>query len=205
MTLQNWLKESKILSVITIHQAEDAVPLARAMAAGGVRVLEITLRTPAALAAIERIAQQVPEVTVGAGTVIHPDQLRQARAAGAQFAVSPGLTAALLTAMREAPFPCVPGVASAAEIMQALDMGFDILKPFPVELLGGLQWLKAHQAVFPHVTFLPTGGITQETMKHYLALPSVIAVGGGWFAPPDLIGRKDWNGIIALARAAAGQ
>ncbi len=198
MTLHEILKQSPVVPVIVVHDENDAVPLAQAILQGGINVLEITLRTSAAFSAIQAIAQQVPEAIVGAGTVLNPYQLRKARDAGAQFAVSPGLTDELLTAAREDQFPFLPGVASAADIMQALQFDFTTVKPFPIELLGGIKWILSHKAVFPHLTFFPSGGITFENMKQYLGLEAVAAVGGSWLTPVDLIKRKDWAGITAL-------
>jgi 2-dehydro-3-deoxyphosphogluconate aldolase/(4S)-4-hydroxy-2-oxoglutarate aldolase len=142
----------------------------------------------------------MPEMIVGAGTVINPYQLHKARDAGAQFAVSPGLTQELLEAAREDQFPYLPGVASASEIMQALHLDFTIVKPFPAELLGSTKWITSHKSVFPHLNFFPSGGITLDNMRHYLALESVIAVGGTWLTPLELIKRKDWPGITALVQ-----
>lgn len=200
MQLQDILKQSPVVPVIVIHNEEDAIPLAKAIIAGGIRVLEITLRTHAALSAIQAISQEIPEAIVGAGTVITPHQLRKAHEMGAQFAVSPGLTTELLTAAREDQFPFLPGVASASEIMMAVQMDFNIVKPFPAELLGSTKWITSHKSVFPHLQFFPSGGITLDNMKHYLALESVIAVGGTWLTPAELMKRKDWASITALVR-----
>lgn len=197
MTLNEILQQSPVVPVIVIHDENDAVPLARAILEGGINVLEITLRTHAAFQAIQLIAEQVPEAIVGAGTVLNPYQLRKARDAGAQFAVSPGLTTELLAAAREDQFPFLPGIGSASEIMQALQYDFTIVKPFPVELLGSTKWIASHKSVFPHLHFFPSGGITVENMKHYLALESVLAVGGTWLTPHEMIKRKDWAGITA--------
>jgi len=142
----------------------------------------------------------VPDAIVGAGTVINPFQLRKARDTGAKFAVSPGLTLELLETAREDQFPYLPGVASASEIMQALQLDFNIVKPFPAELLGSTKWIASHKAVFPNLAFFPSGGVTRDNMKNYLALESVIAVGGTWLTPPELIKRKDWAGITALVQ-----
>jgi len=200
MTLLEILKQSPVVPVIVIHDEKDAEPLARAILEGGMNVLEITLRTQAAFSAIEIIAQRIPEVIVGAGTVLNPYQLRKARDAGAQFAVSPGLTSELLAAAREDQFPFLPGVASASEIMQALQFDFNIVKPFPAEILGSTKWIISHKAVFPHLTFFPSGGVTRDNMQHYLALESVVAVGGTWLTPHELMKRKDWAGITALVK-----
>ncbi len=205
MILRDILKKSPVIPVIVIHDEKDAVPLAQAILKGGIPVLEITLRTAAALPAITRISQELPDAIVGAGTVITPAQLRRARDAGAVFAISPGLTVELLEAACEDQFPFLPGVASASEIMQALHFDFHIVKPFPAELLGSTKWITSHKAVFPHLTFFPSGGITKDNMKHYLALESVIAVGGTWLTPPELVKRKDWAGITALVQETLAQ
>ena len=200
MTLKEILQLSPVVPVIVIRDENDAVPLAQAIIKGGINVLEITLRTTAAFSAIERISQEVPDAIVGAGTVINPFQLRKARDTGAKFAVSPGLTLELLETAREDQFPYLPGVASASEIMQALQLDFNIVKPFPAELLGSTKWIASHKAVFPNLAFFPSGGVTRDNMKNYLALESVIAVGGTWLTPPELIKRKDWAGITALVQ-----
>lgn len=198
MTLHEILKQSPVVPVIVIHDENDAEPLARAILKGGINVLEITLRTYAAFSAIQTIAERVPEAIVGAGTVLNPYQLRKARDAGAQFAVSPGLTPELLEAAREDQFPFLPGVASASEIMQALQYDFNIVKPFPAEILGSTKWITSHKSVFPHLLFFPSGGVSLDNMKHYLALEAVVAVGGTWLTPHEMIKRKDWAGITAL-------
>lgn len=200
MTLHEILKQTPVVPVIVIHDENDAEPLARAIIEGGINVLEVTLRTHAAFSAIQRIAERVPEAIVGAGTVLNPYQLRKARDAGAQFAVSPGLTTELLAAAREDQFPFLPGVASASEIMQALQFDFNIVKPFPAEILGSTKWIITHKAVFPHLSFFPSGGVSRDNMQHYLALESVVAVGGTWLTPHDLMKRKDWAGITALVK-----
>ncbi len=204
MTLYEILKQSPVVPVIVIHDENDAEPLARAILKGGINVLEITLRTNAAFSAIQMIAERVPEVIVGAGTVLNPYQLRKARDAGAQFAVSPGLTPELLEAAREDQFPFLPGVASASEIMQALQYDFTIVKPFPAEILGSTKWITSHKSVFPHLQFFPSGGVTVDNMMHYLALEAVVAVGGTWLTPHELIKRKDWAGITALVEETLG-
>jgi 2-dehydro-3-deoxyphosphogluconate aldolase/(4S)-4-hydroxy-2-oxoglutarate aldolase len=200
MTLHEILKCSPVVPVVVIKQEEDAIPLAHALLEGGIKVIEITLRTSAALAAIQQISKHIPEMIVGAGTVLNSYQLLKTREAGAQFAVSPGLTPELLQTARENEIPYLPGIASATDIMQALSFDFHIVKPFPIELLGSTKWLTSHKAVFPHLSFFPSGGITKDNMKHYLALESVLAVGGTWLTPAELIKRKDWAGITALVK-----
>jgi 2-dehydro-3-deoxyphosphogluconate aldolase/(4S)-4-hydroxy-2-oxoglutarate aldolase len=192
-----------VIPVIVLQRVADAVPLARALAAGGVRVLEVTLRTPAALACIEAIAREVPEAIVGAGTVRSAADVRAARDVGARFAVSPGYTGEVGAACRDAGLPLLPGVATASEVMRAQTDGFSFLKFFPATAAGGLPMLKALAGPFPDVAFCPTGGITAETAPQFLALPNVRVVGGSWLTPADALDAGDWPRITALARAAA--
>ena len=192
-----------VIAVLTIEQADDAVPLARALAAGGVRVLEVTLRTPTALDAISAIACEVPEAIVGAGTVLSPHDLERAEQAGARFAVSPGLTEPLIKAASNSPLPFLPGVATVSELMRGLDAGLDHFKFFPAEAAGGAAVLKALQGPFAQCRFCPTGGITPANASAYLALPNVLCVGGGWLAPVETIAARDWARITELARAAS--
>jgi 2-dehydro-3-deoxyphosphogluconate aldolase/(4S)-4-hydroxy-2-oxoglutarate aldolase len=203
MNLRNILALSPVLPVIVLQHVEDALPLAEALFAGGIRIIEITLRTPAAFEAIERITRVLPDMIVGVGTVLNSFQLLKARDAGAVFAVSPGLSAELLATAHEHAIPYLPGVANASDIMQALNAGVDIVKPFPIELLGGIAWLKTHANVFPHLHFCPSGGITPENKKSYLNLESVLAVGGSWLAPMNLIQSKNWKEIMLLAQKAS--
>jgi 2-dehydro-3-deoxyphosphogluconate aldolase/(4S)-4-hydroxy-2-oxoglutarate aldolase len=192
-----------VIPVIVLQRVADAVPLARALAAGGVRVLEVTLRTPAALACIEAIAREVPEAIVGAGTVRSAADVRAARDVGARFAVSPGYTGEVGAACRDAGLPLLPGVATASEVMRAQADGFSFLKFFPATAAGGVPLLKALAGPFPDVAFCPTGGITAETAPQFLALPNVRVVGGSWLTPTDAVDAGDWARITALARAAA--
>ncbi|MBL8481112.1 MAG: bifunctional 4-hydroxy-2-oxoglutarate aldolase/2-dehydro-3-deoxy-phosphogluconate aldolase [Rhodocyclaceae bacterium] len=203
MNARQILAASPVMPVIVIEQLERAVPLARALVEGGIRVLEVTLRTPVALAAIHAIAAELPEAIVGAGTITRPEELRAARAAGARFGVSPGATPALLAAARDAAWPFLPGVMTPSEVMAARDAGFDTLKLFPAQQAGGLGMLKALAGPLPDLCFCPTGGISLETAPEFLALPNVGCVGGSWLAPADLVARADWDGIRRLARAAA--
>ncbi len=191
-----------VIPVIIIERAEDAVPLAEALLAGGVRVLEVTLRTPAALAAIEAIAKAVPDAIVGAGTVRTPSDARAALAAGSRFAVSPGLTPPLARACREIGLPLLPGTATASEVMLAQEEGFRFVKLFPAVSVGGVGLLKSLASPFRDVSFCPTGGITAETASSFLALPNVKVVGGSWLTPADAIARGDWGSITRLARDA---
>ncbi|MCI1191806.1 bifunctional 4-hydroxy-2-oxoglutarate aldolase/2-dehydro-3-deoxy-phosphogluconate aldolase [Calidifontimicrobium sp. SYSU G02091] len=192
-----------VIPVIVLQRVADAVPLARALVAGGVRVLEVTLRTPAALACIEAIAREVPDAIVGAGTVRSVGDARAARDAGARFAVSPGYTGEVGAACRDAGLPLLPGVATASEVMRAQADGFSFLKFFPATAAGGVPLLKALAGPFPDVAFCPTGGITAETAPQFLALPNVRVVGGSWLTPTDAVDAGDWARITALARAAA--
>jgi len=189
-----------VIPVLTIERVEDAVPIARALVAGGLPVLEVTMRTPAALEAI-RAMKAVEGAIVGAGTVLNPDHLDAAIAAGAEFAVSPGLTARLGEAARGAAIPLLPGVATAGEVMTALDLGFTRLKFFPADSAGGPAALKGLSAVFGNVLFCPTGGITAESAPEWLALPSVACVGGSWLVPSGIA--VDREAIESRARAAA--
>ena len=191
-----------VIPVIVIEQTEHAVPMARALFEGGVRVLEVTLRTPAALAAIAAIAQSIPEVIVGAGTVRSDADARAALAAGARFAVSPGFSPRVAAACRETGLALLPGVATASEVMLAADHGFRFLKFFPASAAGGTAMLKAWASVFADVSFCPTGGITAASAPDYLALASVKVVGGSWLTPPDALAAADWARIEALARDA---
>jgi 2-dehydro-3-deoxyphosphogluconate aldolase/(4S)-4-hydroxy-2-oxoglutarate aldolase len=202
MTLDEILSAGPVMPVIVLKRLEDAVPLARALVAGGVRVLEVTLRTPVALAAIEAIRKQVPEAIVGAGTVTRPFDLDQAIAAGAAFAVSPGLTGGLIAAARNAPIPLLPGVMTPSEAMAARDAGFTRLKLFPAQQAGGIGMLKAMAGPLPDLRFCPTGGITPETAADYLRLPNVICVGGSWLAPEAAVANGDWRAVEKLAAGA---
>jgi 2-dehydro-3-deoxyphosphogluconate aldolase / (4S)-4-hydroxy-2-oxoglutarate aldolase len=191
-----------VIPVIVLERESDALPLARALVAGGVRVLEVTLRTRAALAGIEAIARQVPEAVVGAGTLRSAADVRAARDAGCVFGVSPCYTSAIGAACREAGLPLLPGVATAGEVMAAHADGLSFLKFFPATAAGGIPMLKALHGPFPEIAFCPTGGITAETAPQFLALPNVRVCGGSWLTPPDTLARGDWARISALARAA---
>lgn len=192
-----------VIPVLTVTDLEHAVPLARALVAGGLRVLEITLRTPAALAAIEAMRKAVPDAIVGAGTLTRAVDFAAADRVGAQFGVTPGLTPELAAASRGARFPLLPGVMTPTELITARAAGFTVLKLFPAQQAGGVGMLQALGAPFPDVLFCPTGGITRASAAGYLALPNVVCVGGSWVAPKDLLAAGDWNGIEALARDAA--
>jgi len=192
-----------VIPVVVIEQAAHAVPMARALLAGGVRVIEVTLRTPAAIAAIAAIAQSIPDVIVGAGTVRSDADARAALAAGARFAVTPGISPRVAAACREIGLALLPGVATASEVMLAADHGFRLLKFFPASAAGGLGVLKAWASVFADVSFCPTGGITAASAPDYLALANVKVVGGSWLTPPDALASADWPRIERLAREAA--
>lgn len=192
-----------VIPVIVIQELEHAVPLAEALVAGGVKVLEVTMRTPVALAAIEAIARAVPGAIVGAGTIRSAADARAAKAAGSLFGVSPGYTAAVGAACRAAGLPLLPGVATASEVMAAQADGLAFLKFFPATAAGGIPMLKALAGPFPDVAFCPTGGITPETAPQFLALPNVKVCGGSWLTPADAVAAGDWARITRLAREAA--
>ena len=196
------LSAAPVIPVLTIARTADAVLLARALAEGGLTVLEVTLRTEAALDAISAIAKNVPQAIVGAGTVFAAADLRNARDAGARFAVSPGLTEKL--ASEAARLPLLPGIATASEIMQGREFGFSHFKFFPAESSGGIAALKSFAGPFADVRFCPTGGITADTAPAYLALKNVMCVGGSWMVPEAMIAARDWSSIAKLARDAAG-
>jgi 2-dehydro-3-deoxyphosphogluconate aldolase/(4S)-4-hydroxy-2-oxoglutarate aldolase len=202
------LRRARIVPVVTIEDAAAAVPFARALRDGGLDVVEVTLRTGAALEAIRRIAAEHPEVTVGAGTVLSKAQAEDAVAAGARFLVSPGLTQAVAEAGLAASVPLLPGVATASEAMAAAERGITFLKFFPAEAIGGAAALKAIAAPLPHLRFCPTGGIDAAKAAAYLALPNVVCVGGSWMAPAALVQAEDWQRISTLSAEAvnaAGQ
>lgn len=192
-----------VIPVLTIETLETAVPLARALVRGGLPVLEVTLRTQVALAALRLIADEVPEAVVGAGTVLDPAQLDAVQRAGAQFAVSPGCTLALARAARSSGMPFLPGVQTVSEAMGLAEAGFETLKFFPADAAGGLTWLKAVGAPLSGVRFCPTGGITAETAPAYLALANVACVGGSWVAPRVAVATGDWQSVESLASAAS--
>ena len=198
------MAEGPVIAVLTIARAADAAPLARALVAGGVRVLEVTLRTAEALASIEAIAAGVPDALVGAGTVLNAGDFHRAERAGARFIVSPGLTNSLVAVAADSPLPFLPGVASASELMRGLEAGLDHFKFFPAEAAGGPALLKALHGPFGQARFCPTGGITMDNALAYLELPNVSCVGGGWLAPPALIADSAWDQLTDLARLASG-
>jgi 2-dehydro-3-deoxyphosphogluconate aldolase / (4S)-4-hydroxy-2-oxoglutarate aldolase len=192
-----------VIPVLTIEQLADAVPLARALVKGGLPVLEITLRTAPAMAALEAIAKEVPEAVVGAGTVLEAAQVEQIQRLGAKFAVSPGCMPSLVTATRAAGLPFLPGVQTVSEAMVLAEQGCRVLKFFPADAAGGLAWLKAAGAPLAGLRFCPTGGIGADTAQAYLSLPNVACVGGSWVAPRAAVDARDWSQIERLAAAAA--
>jgi 2-dehydro-3-deoxyphosphogluconate aldolase/(4S)-4-hydroxy-2-oxoglutarate aldolase len=193
-----------VIPVVVVHDAAHGVPIAKALVDGGLPIIELTLRTPVALSAIERIAAEVPEIIVGAGTVVGAAQAKQALAAGAQFLVSPGSTADLRAAMRDTGLPHLPGVATVSEVMTVLEEGYTDMKFFPAEAAGGAAYLRAIHSPVPTARFCPTGGITPTNIAEYLKTPNVGCVGGSWLTPADAVDRHDWPQISSLAAAARG-
>lgn len=202
-TIADILGRARVIPVLVIEDAAHAVPLARALTAGGLPVLEITLRTDAAMDSIRRIAAEVPEAVVGAGTVLSARDLAAARAAGARFAISPGATEALLAATRDDGLPFLPGVATASEVMRGLEAGLTHFKAFPAATIGGPAAVAAFGGPFPQARFCPTGGVKPDNAGDYLRLPNVLCVGGTWLAPRDAVAAGDWGRIEDLARTAA--
>ncbi|KMN76155.1 2-dehydro-3-deoxyphosphogluconate aldolase/(4S)-4-hydroxy-2-oxoglutarate aldolase [Chromobacterium alkanivorans] len=197
------LRQGPVVPVIIVNDAAVAVELAQALVAGGVRVLEVTLRTKAALAAMRRMRDEVPGAIVGAGTLRTRAHVEAAIDAGAQFGVSPGFTPELGAAARAANLTLIPGVATPSEAMRAQDEGFTIQKLFPAEAVGGVKLLKSLASPFSDLRFCPTGGIDIKKAPEYLALPNVLAVGGSWLTPDDAIANRDWDRITQLAREAS--
>ena len=201
--LKRILAAAPVVPVLIVEDAANAVPLARALVAGGLSAIEITLRTPAALEAIRAIAAEVDGAEVGAGTVLTREQFAGAERAGARFAVSPGANPAILEAADDIALPLLPGAATPSEAMTLLEYGYRLQKFFPAEPAGGLAYLKALASPLPGIRFCPTGGIDAANAPAYLALPNVICVGGSWVAPKDAVAAGDWSRIEALARQAA--
>lgn len=193
-----------VVPVVVVEDAADAVPLARALVAGGLPAIEVTLRTPAALDAIRAIAAEVPDAVVGAGTVITPGQVREVVAAGARFLVGPGWTDVLLESMRASGVPFLPGVSTVSEVVALLERGVREMKFFPAQAAGGTAYLKAIAGPLPQARFCPTGGIGPDSAPDYLALSNVACVGGSWMLPADAVAARDWARVERLARAAAG-
>ena len=196
--LATLFKQAVVIPVLTIEKVEHAVPLAKALVAGGVRTLEVTLRTDAAVAAAKAIIAEVPDAVVGIGTILNPDDLARARALGAKFGISPGATPDLLKAAAASDLPFAPGIATASELMQALAAGFDVVKFFPAEQAGGIRALRALAGPFPHIRVCPTGGIGEANAASWLAEPNVLCVGGSWICPAADIRAGNWAGITAM-------
>ena len=190
--------QATIIPVLTIERLEDAVPLARALVAGGVRTLEITLRTPVAIESAKAIMAHVPEAVVGIGTILNADDLARAEAIGARFGISPGATPDLLKAAAASALPFAPGIATASELMLGLSHGFNLVKFFPAEQSGGIKALRALAGPFPDVRFCPTGGIGEANAASWLAEPNVVAVGGSWLCPAADVRSGNWAGITAI-------
>ncbi len=204
MNLLEIMRASPVIPVIAIDDIRHAVPMAQALVEGGIRVLEVTLRTRHGLAAIRAIAEQVPDAILGVGTLTRPEDFAAARDAGAVFGVSPGLTRDLVQAARASGLPLLPGVMTPSEVLAAREAGFFQLKLFPAVPAGGVGMLNAIAGPLPDVLFCPTGGISQETAPQFLACKNVACVGGSWLTPRELLAANDWDGIRALATAAAG-
>ncbi len=194
--------QSRVVPVVVVSDAAQAVPMAEALLAGGIDVMEITLRSDAALAAIEAVARAVPAMQVGAGTVTRASEVASVQSAGARFGLSPGCTPELLSAVRSANLPFVPGVATPTEAMAARDAGFGLLKCFPAAQLGGVEVLKAWGGPLPDLRFCPTGGVSLANMGSFLTLPNVAMVGGSWLTPADAVAAGDWDRVTRLAREA---
>lgn len=202
-SIETILRAAPVVPVLIVENPDTAVPLARALVAGGLPAIEITLRTPAALQAIRAVAAEVEGAIVGAGTVLTRDQFAEAAQAGARFVVSPGATFALIQAAEDIPVPLLPGAATATESMTLLEYGYAHQKFFPAEPAGGVAYLKALSSPLPGVRYCPTGGIDAKNAAKYLALANVLCVGGSWVAPKDAVARGDWPRIESLAREAA--
>lgn len=203
MKILEIMRASPVMPVLVIDQVSQAVPLARALVAGGIRVLEVTLRTASALESVKAIVREVPDAITGVGTITQLDQLDAAMAAGAAFGVSPGSSDALLREVRQRGFPFLPGVMTPTEVMGAYDLGFRAMKLFPAQQAGGIGMLKALAGPFQDLYFCPTGGVDGKTAPDFLALPNVGCVGGSWIAPKAMVEKGDWTGITDLARQAS--
>jgi 2-dehydro-3-deoxyphosphogluconate aldolase / (4S)-4-hydroxy-2-oxoglutarate aldolase len=202
ITIGSLLARAPVIPVYTPNDPDEAVSVAAALVRGGLPVIEVTLRGPAGLPALAAIVERVPGAFVGAGTVLDPAQLRDARSAGAVFAVSPGSRAQLSAAAKDAGFPYLPAVATASELMSGLAAGFDCFKLFPAAIVGGSVLLRSFAGPFPAARFCPTGGISAASAGEYLKLPNVLCIGGSWLTSPELLAARDWAGIESLARAA---
>jgi len=203
MNVLEVMRTGPVIPVIAIDQLADAVPLARALVAGGVRVLEVTLRTAVGLDAIRAIARDVPDAIIGVGTLTRPEEFAKAKEAGAQFGVSPGLTPSMMEAAHQTGLPLLPGVMTPSDVIAARLAGFQQLKLFPAQQAGGIGMLKALGGPFPEVMFCPTGGVSVENAPDFLALPNVACVGGSWLVPKAAVTAGDWGKITALAKEAS--
>ncbi len=203
--LEPMLRLAPIIAIVTIDDIAHAVPLAQSLVEGGVIGIEVTLRTPVALAAIEAMRAGVPQACVSAGTVLTTDDVINAENSGAQFFVSPGSSPALIEATDQSDVPWLPGAASASEAMTLFERGYRLQKFFPAEAAGGVDFLRSLAAPLPKIKFCPTGGVRAQTMANYLELPNVICVGGSWLSPGNLMRNKDWKEIVGLARAASAR
>lgn len=208
MSFPNWqlqpgtvFSASPVMPVVVIKNIEHAIPIATALFEGGISVIEVTLRTPIAFEAIQRLTNTFPDTLIGAGTVTNPEQLKQAMECGAKFAISPGQTHALLMAGRNATIPFIPGISSVSELMECLTWGYDHCKFFPAAAAGGIPMLRSIYGPFPNVNFCPTGGINEENYSDYLALPNVSCVGGSWLVPEEAITKGNWSLITELAKS----
>ncbi|MGB1311918.1 MAG: bifunctional 4-hydroxy-2-oxoglutarate aldolase/2-dehydro-3-deoxy-phosphogluconate aldolase [Leucothrix sp.] len=199
------LGNNPVIPVLVVENADHAVPMAKALVAGGLTALEVTLRTKSAIDVVERIANEVPEAIIGVGTVTRPEQFELVKSAGAQFVVSPGLTLTLAQAAKDNDMPFLPGAVTASEIIMAMELGITDLKFFPAGTSGGPAALKGFSSVFSDVRFCPTGGVKPDNMRDYLSLPNVATVGGTWLVNSALLKNGDWGGITRLAREAKTQ
>jgi 2-dehydro-3-deoxyphosphogluconate aldolase / (4S)-4-hydroxy-2-oxoglutarate aldolase len=202
MSALDVLNSGPVVPVIVINNLDHAVPLAKALVAGGIKVLEVTLRTPVAIEAIRMISKEVSDAIVGAGTVATADDLNAVAGAGGVFAISPGLTPTLLSAANNGPIALIPGISTASELMLGMEYGYEEFKFFPAAAAGGIKMLKSIGGPFPHVTFCPTGGISPDNYKSYLELKNVACVGGSWLAPTDALEQGDYQKITTLAKKA---
>ncbi len=202
LTIKEIMNTSPIVPVMVINNVEHAVPLAKALVKGGLKVLEITLRTPAALESIRRIKAEVPDAIVGAGTIINIETLNQAIEAGAEFIVSPGTTDQLIDAAIATGVPLLPGIANPSDAMRLLEKGITAMKFFPAEAAGGIPMLKSIGAPIPQITFCPTGGVSQKNVKEYFSLPNVACVGGSWMCAANLVDAENWDEITRLSAEA---
>jgi len=202
-TIAEIVRLGPVIPVLAFDTVEQGENVSRALHAGGVKVLEITLRTPAGIGAIERAAQLAPDIVVGVGTITKPEHCAQAKKAGARFGVSPGLTKEMHQAAQDAGLPLLPGVMTPTDILVALELGYDIVKFFPAQQAGGVAMLNAFYGPFPGLKFCPTGGITAETAPTFLALPNVVCVGGSWLTPKAALAAQNWDEVTRLARGAS--